>query len=226
MGQKTRALKARGELARAAAIYESYTGPFASETEARRMFVAQGLREQATKAKHAAMQFDTFLDGIAAKLVSGGLDSAKNAIATSLTDSRWPAKQRMLGEVARIVDQAGRMDARILDSFRAQVGQSVYVDLDRGRACLKIVRVENGAIVCEDAAGASKGKQRKIAVKALALHERLRRMGPDSDPDVALAKGLIALDYGAREKAKEYFAKTHPALRPRLIKAVKGHYPR
>ena len=60
----------------------------------------------------------------------------------------------------------------------------------------------------------------EFTLDQLSMRERLGRMGPDTDPGVALAKGIMALRSKAYSHADGYFARTGPALSKRLAQGI------
>ncbi|MDI6774450.1 MAG: hypothetical protein QME60_03510 [Verrucomicrobiota bacterium] len=74
---------------------------------------------------------------------------------------------------------------------------------------LTVVDAKNGRVVCEEIIHAPTGKETRAArfpVSDLPVADRLARMGPDNEPGVALAKGLIMLDAQSHQKAREHFS--------------------
>jgi hypothetical protein len=214
-------LLAKGEFAQAAALYESYAGRLASETEPERKSTAKRLRERESVPKEDPRQFEAFLDDVAAKLIAKGVPAARECVAQSVNPLKWSQQKDTLMALKNLLDAAADTDRRILKTFEAKAGHEAYVDLPDGRKCFLIVRVENDKIVCRESAKAGGAPEEKmIGVGDLALHERLRRMGPDTRPEVALVKGLIALECEARANARDYFGRTHPAIADRLVAAV------
>jgi hypothetical protein len=211
-------LAAKSEYAQAAAVYENYTGRLAAESEQDRRAAAKALRDQAGHQGMNAGEFDKLLDSLASTLVAKGAPGGREFLTQSLGKPVGDQQRHTLLAIQSVLDNAAAIDTRILRSFEDKVGQPVQVELTDGKKVLTVVRVESGRVVYRE--GSASGVSRTLAPGDLALAERLRRMGPDSLPEVALAKGLIALEFGATEKAREYFRKTHPALSDRLVAAV------
>ncbi|MDI6773887.1 MAG: serine/threonine-protein kinase [Verrucomicrobiota bacterium] len=213
---------AREQFHAAATLFQNYSGRFAAETESERKKAVAEYHDRETRRLASVGDFDGLLDKIAAAVVAKGLPAARDAAAQALLEPRPDSLQRALAAVKSVLEDACAIDKRVLASFQAQVGREIVVDLADGRAVLEVLRVENGQVVCREAGGGASAKDRVIAAPArdLAMHERLRRMGPNTLPEVALAKGMLALEHGAAAKAREYLEKTDASLAPRLVSAA------
>lgn len=212
-------LVAKEEYAQAAAIYENYSGRHAAESRAERLAAAKDLRNRRTANPERTVQAaDQVLDDLARAVIADGAAKGKDLLSQALGRMAWGDQRKTLTEIRGILERAAAIESRILASFESQVGQEIAVDLADGRKTLAVVQVDAGKIVFRE--GGASGTTRAVAANELALQERLRRMGPDSIPEVALAKGLMAMEYGAKAKAREYFEKLPAPLSDRLLAAA------
>jgi hypothetical protein len=212
--------------AEAAEVYAGYRGPFAAANRDARMDKARGLtsRQRAldeARAKEeelATRHWNDALDGVAAKLADGQLSEARELVAKALSAETASARRQDGSAIADLLDRAGRMDERVLQSFKVQKGQTVTVETSRGVRTFVVSEVRDGQVVGETklADGMTSVKM-GYSLTDLSLRERLRRMGSDQDPEVAIAKGIIAIQTGSGSNAKRFFAAAGPHLSARLV---------
>jgi len=216
----------------AAAVYEGYSGPLASETWAARADAARQLRarqiEEASSAASPpskpkpvpdpAARIDECMTGLAKLLLSDGSVAGLRFLSAQLTDPVLAAPSSGMAAVREIVSEAADTDARILDSFKAQCGRTGTVYLNAGPRTLTVNAVEDGVIkATQSAAGGAAGIGITFSLRDLSLREHLARMGDDSRPGVSLEKGLMALRSASKEHAKAFFDKLPDPLRSALM---------
>ncbi|MFO7534195.1 MAG: protein kinase [Kiritimatiellia bacterium] len=214
----------------AAALFEDYSGKLAAETGRERRIEAQRWRKKAAQAhqsrqaqgNEARLAFEGLLDEAVASLLQNRLEEAAQTLAAA--ESR-PEMQSLLAElktVADLVKKAGAMDQKIADSFTRQAGQEVTVQLLSGPKTIVLDAVRNGAVFGDQKVSVGEGVavaliKIRFSFDELAPRERLQRMGPDTDPDVALFKGCAALHNRGAADARLFFSALPEPLGPRLL---------
>jgi hypothetical protein len=227
LAERTTGMVGEKQFAAAARVYETYAGDLALESASRRMELARELRSRQTEADAARerkeeeleQRVPRCLDAVAAKLVEGGISAARDALAPSLTDAELASRRADLETVGRLLNSASAVDERVLESFRGQIGKDVPVRLNSGVKTLTIVEVK-GKTVATRQTISGVHVEVSFGLQDLSVAEKLARMGTDDIPEVALAKGLLALESGAYGYAQKYFGQTHPLLAARLVQAV------
>jgi serine/threonine-protein kinase len=211
----------------ALAYLEKYDGPFVSNTESNRQFLAKGVRDQLetqNKTKADQVAWVELSEQIAGKVFAGKLQLALKDVEGARKSGRFPQRGDELANLAQVLNEALQAPANVKDSFRADIGKVVTVRLGRGEMRLKI-------------AGISGQKVMAVLVNAdtpfafdpedLAVDERFKRLGDPEKPGIALAKGLLAVNVNSFQVAEELFPKTGPFLsellmaRLQVVKALK-----
>ena len=214
-----------------AQAYETYSGPMADETREFRKTKAVALRnrfafaeqekQKAEKRKDA--KYAALLDGIAAKLVDEGVPQALVATDGGLADKEMTSKIPELGAIRRILIDAAAVDDRILESFRAQKGTEITVQTAAGDKRFVVSDAKDATVFGTqqmNVGGGVVSSECSVALKDLAPREKLSRMGADTQPEVALVKGLMACQSKAFDYARKYLGSLPPTLSERLVKRV------
>ncbi len=221
-------MRERGELLEAAAVYVDYAGLLADDTREEREARAVELRtlheaheqRQRMAVVESRQQVESVLDDVVAAILDGG-PAAGQAVLRDAPPAADPHKAAALVALGKMLGRAADSDGRIMDSFAAQVGQTVNVALKTGRKSLKIMGAVEGRVHARVVTPVrSASVELTFRPQDLAGSERLARMGNDGEPDVALAKGLMAWRAGSMEYARQFFAQTDPLLVARLTAAV------
>jgi len=224
---------ARKEFIEAAKIYETYTGKLAAEIEKRRASIARELRARQDSWQKAERTKDVLiekrmvqvLDSVVSELATQSVSVAVDIVTRAMADEDLVRKGNELKEIKKLLDGAVSIDDRILESFNALKGRETTVQLSNGKKTFVVIEVKDGKVI-----GEQKVKVRGVelispvsfGIGDIAVGERLRLMGSDELPDVALVKGLMALNTGAYSHATKCFEKTHPMLADRLVAWVEN----
>ena len=214
------------EYLRAAELYETYGGPLAAETKEARAKKAKALKDKQQSiedAQHQRQQemdakFGAFMGEVAARVVGGGAEAARDLLSGRVDEPEFSGHREEMLALRKVLNEAARIDQRVLDSFASQQDQEVTVQLKDGtRKTVVIAYVKDETVHVRLPTKVSAVTVRdELTLGDLALAEKLMRMGADDQPEVALVKGLIALKAGAYPAAAKYFAGTHPLLAQRL----------
>ncbi len=222
---KTRAdaLVADGKRGQALKLLRSYDGPYAKETlSARDKWILESGIEAGAEGRNRRDRQEALksareqvLVAVVGHVMEKRLDLALSKLSDTLAtfpeisfDADWVGLQAVL-------QTAQSLDNRILDSFARQAGQSITVEFNSGPREILVGAVENGIVRCT-----YQRSEVQFGLDQIALRERLLRMGSDSEPDAALAKGVLALEASSFDHAQRFFANTHPLLSERLIAGV------
>jgi serine/threonine protein kinase len=210
----------------AAAHIRNYSGLASDETrDLRRQMAARlleqvrsmaGERERLEKEAAAAVE-QAYRDAVAGVL-NGDLPGAVLAVSRVIETHPRHAATAALREVRKTLQGAMRSNDQVLESFNAQRGQSIDVQFNTGTKRVVIDSVAGGRVICKHVISTERYMHSVISfgIGDLSSRERLLRMGADSDPAVALAKGIMACESKAYEHARKYFSMTIPALADRL----------
>jgi len=215
----------------AAGLYLNYVGMLSGQTREQRESRAAFLRAEHEAAEQAhriaevesRQSVENILDDVAARLLEGGVSTARGILDASMAQVVDPEQKRDFTSLSSVLADAEKMDRNILDSFSAEVGQTIDVAMKDGRRELKIMGVVDGVVharVVTSVQGVS--VELSFGPRDLSGSERLARMGDDENQAVALAKGVMAWQAGAMSYAGQYFTRTHPLLTRRPAAAVDG----
>jgi len=220
------ALVDAGELSSAIELLDAYDGPVALETKETRRELADDLRlraaaqrkQKAIASNEEKARVKEGIDGIIAAIYHNDVAGALELLDALEYGPGFGKHAHAIAEIRSILQAVNGMDATILDSFSADVGRTISVRLNSGSKNVTVESVGDGVVSCQLMTQAGRGISVSIqfGVDDLTTVERLKRMGSDSEPAVALAKGLMALESKAIPYAEKYFRQTHPFLAERL----------
>ncbi|OVE75390.1 hypothetical protein BVX97_04790 [bacterium E08(2017)] len=220
------------ELLYAADMYENYKGPMAKDTKVERLRKAEEIRalqkknekDALAEKKRLAKKYAGILASVVDDLTKSGVAGALAKVRSSIYDKDLKEHQEDLKSLKDCLEKAAAMDERILDTFRDSVGKVITIDLAMGRKQVLIDGVKDGKVLAKQRLGSGKALMViEIGLDELSVKERLSRMGSDTDPEVALVKGLMALKSGSGTYARAYFEKTHPLISGLLVEKVDGN---
>lgn len=226
-------LAEQGALEDAAGRIERYAGRLALETRRARLDQALNWRRQAetqraqAREQHAtsATRLGAELDAAVNLLFEQGVSSARDRLATLTAESLLqPEHLDVVHAVIRQLTDASEMDRRILESFLSQRGEYITVQLaNGGNRAFTVTGIEGDQIVGNlKVAMQNAVVAVRIPLRELAPAEKLRRMGPEDQPEAALVRGLMAYKARAYSHARRYFELTHEALKVRLLQKVQS----
>lgn len=209
----------------AASYLDAYSGPFRADTlrlrsEESAMYrlkhdAAESAKIERTKREE--WRYSAILDSIAGSIMDLGVESARTAAVNALGDPALAGKSALFASLKRTFDEASDMDARIMNSFSAQRGETITVLFNNNTTkTITIESVGDGVVSGTLRMGVSAVVTTRFGIKDLAVRERLQRMGSDSDPAVGLVKGQMALAAKAYDKASKYFEVLPAEIRERL----------
>jgi serine/threonine-protein kinase len=217
------------QLLEAARAYVAYDGRAAVDTAELRAQRAAQLRtrhEDQKRREHMAEVeqrewINGVLDSVVNALLSEGVGAGLQVLRTASGKATDEAHATSLSELEALLVDAGDTDAEIVESFAVQVGQVVDVEMKTGTRKVKIMGVVDGMVHARLVTSVNRASvELRISLHDLAASERLARMGHDNDPDVALAKGMMAWQAGSMDYARRFFGQTDERLADRLVAAV------
>lgn len=201
----------------------SYDGPYAKEIRlASERWIAASAqqdddmnRQKLARQEEVRQTQERTLIAMAGCIMEKKLDAALSSLVAAITAFPEIGEEPDWQVLKTVLTSAQSFDQRILDSFARQAGQTVAVEFISGVRQILVEAVENGVVLCT-----FMSSKVPFGLDQLALRERLQRMGADSEPDVALAKGILALDVQSFDHAQRLFADTHPLIATRLTALV------
>jgi serine/threonine-protein kinase len=216
---------AAGRFSEAARVYETYAGPGADESASLRTALAEQLREQAEgvaaapePAAQPVIDVRSVLTQAVAQILEGHVPEAALALASAARDGGddLPAE---LVSADRVLQGAAAVDVRVMQSFAGAIGKEITVQFNTGPQVLTVEQVSGTQVVamCRVPVNDAFASRRvAFGVQDLAMRERLLRMGADSQPEVALVKGMLAFRAQAYPHARDYFS-TVPGVLGELL---------
>lgn len=229
--QATDGLRQERRFMAAANLYRHYQGAYAEESRARRDQAVQRLEElqrewdagEERRRIESEQRFENTLASVAETLLLEGCASALKALDEVLAESMSADQASVLKTIREAVALAASVNDRIMNSFRAHIGQDAAVDLLSRRIQVRVTAVTPDGVQGQESRPMGSGVIRSPVVfglSELAPREKLMRMGRDSDPGVPLAKGLLAYESNALDHARRYFNDAPPPLNELLPSAM------
>ena len=160
---------------------------------------------------------------VAKSLLGGKWDEAERLAAWWQRRAKGENYASLVDGLLNDLESLNRMDERILKSFESQIGTTFEVHLVSGITQVTVDDVAGRSVKGIHAvlgAGSGATERTEFGVADLSVGEKLKRMGEDEASDVALAKGLLAYQYGAYKHARHYFSSVSPLLSEALLQAV------
>lgn len=192
-----------------------------AEEKRREQAREDALRTQSVRAEN---KMSNLLERLTLELTAGGVEPSLRMAIAAFDDLELEPKRDAIGTVKGLLESAVNIDQRIIDGFKAEIGREISVQLTNGVKKLTIVSVKDGRVSGQQAvktSGALITVSLTFDARELSLREKIARMGSEeSQPDVALIKGLMAWQAKAYPKARKFFAFTHPLLADRLVAYV------
>ena len=223
LGSKSDALTEKGAYEKAISLYKDYRGKHAEITRMSRAAAAMRLskeferyRERMEEDKAVKRRkFDALMDKVVDALVGGGPEKALDVVEGASADTGLNQIGPRMDKLRKAIESACGVKDEIINSFAGSKGKKVTVNLRKGPRALTIVGVSGGRVSAMRQIGGARIKT-TFGVDDLSMTEQLRLMGDDNRPEVALVKGLMALQSHALPHARQYFKKTYPMLGERL----------
>jgi eukaryotic-like serine/threonine-protein kinase len=230
--QQVKALTKEGNFDEAIRIVNGYRGRYAGELEGfRRELRGRLLKEQVqwraqqqrtADALHEHRQKSE--DALTMAILSDDLPLAMQMVTDMTTDPAFGSSVAALEEARGVLAEASEIDRRIMNSFAAQRGETIDVQLTTGAKQLTIGAMRGESVECRQMLSVGRGAMSTIliTISDLSTREQLSRMGADELHEVALAKGIMAFQSRAYSHAEKYFAMTHPLLSEQLLRRLQG----
>ncbi|MBT3193413.1 MAG: serine/threonine protein kinase [Victivallales bacterium] len=210
----------------------SYDGPYATDIVEMRRRILKRLEDarqawrdrQQQIAEELEAHHQKSKDSLVMVILSDDMSLAMQMISEMMEDSAFRGELSALRQARDVLAAASEMDRRVLESFEAQRGETVDVQLKTGSRTLTIGVVRGEQVECRQMLSVGRGAMSTILVgiSDLSMRERLLRMGSDELPEVALAKGIMAFQSRAYSHAEKYFAMTQPFLSEMLLGRLRG----
>lgn len=215
-------LEAAGRKTAAAGVYVNYSGELVDETLTWRMGMAAAVgrrtrhvtEEPPPPVEPVALDLDETMARVVDTLMADGPAAAALVLQTAASGGKAGQHEARLRGLETVLLDAAQLDKRVIESFRESIGQEVDVHLTTGTRTIRVVRVADGR-VSGMAQRASSGVVKlpvSFTIRDLYITERLKRMGDDVLPEVALGKGLMAVNANALSRAHDFFARTHELI--------------
>lgn len=201
LAEEAKPLVEAGELARAASLYETYSGRLAKDTAAARQPIAAAYREAARKiddarkaeAEAVASKLKKLLSEVAVKIASLDIQGARAVASSQDAIALCP-------ELKDSFDAIENAPSMIADSFNSQTGMQLYLSIAGSKAFITVKRVEDGAVYADEAINRAT-LQRRFTASDLTLQERLGRLQGMTPSAKALYEGIENLRLGFQKEA-------------------------
>jgi len=224
--QRAAPLLAERQFAAAAALYRDFPGPHQTLTAAKRAELAEVYEAQArVREAEETQALETLYDGLAQAVVRNDLAGAarllQEAAQSPLLTYRPTDLQTLQGQVQAVL----RVPEILRESFRAEAGQEVAVQLIRGRETVVIQGVEGSVIraIKQVQAGGSVGRLGiQFQLNELAAAERLKRLERAGGEHLELYRGLLAVEARRYDLAQGNFSRVPGAFGAALTRQLEN----
>jgi Leucine-rich repeat (LRR) protein len=230
LDELSRPLRQEGRIEEAAALYESYAGPFAEATREQRAGRVAELRAAATPAPvppdtegPASSILPALAGRVADLLLADDLQGARDAVKATDRSALAAADQKAFYQTTALLDRAAGVDTAIIESFREQRGSELVVYLAAGPVTVRVREVSADTVLCDQVLLAGSGSASRpvsFGLKDFSVREKLARMGDDARSEVVLMKGVMAFRSHAYSHARKFFATVPPSLSEALLARV------
>ncbi len=211
-------LAEKRQFAEAVRMLDDYAGPCAAALQTNRAALAGTYRGGIAKLQNEQRTQDeqALLNRVGALLSTGACVAARAEIAARLAAAPAPDAdlREKLTRIATVLAAATNCEARVLETFAAQVGQSLTVEMLRGSQSLRIVSVDGRRVRAR-----TTGVEAEIEFGPadLAATEWERRLYSFNDDAAWLRRGVAAARENNAETARTAFEKIAPPLGPLLL---------
>lgn len=213
-------LAADGQYMEASRQLESYAGQWAEATSSNRLDLARALRQKSVQQQGARVNegnWKEWVRSLADPLVQGKFAVVQKAVTDVQADGQFATHKADIETLARIMQGLGTLDERVIQSFLKQTGSVVRVGLGRGEISVRVEGVTGNKVRGRTLDGQA---EVLIGYDELSGSERLARLGAIDAPEIAIAKGVSALNAGAYDEAEACFGKAGPLLSGLLIEKL------
>lgn len=218
-------LAGKQEWVKVAEVYETYQGRFKSLTAPMREALARDFRNRHEMRVQWAQTkaLNKTLEAVVSEVLAGRFAAAAEVAGRSSAAPDLESRRAALERLKGVLAGAAAIDNRVMDSFRAQLGKEVLVQLNSGTFKVQIAEVSERTVSGMEnrIVGAAVSTRRlSFTLDDLRPAERLARMGPDDNPSVALVKGVQAFNAHAWALARKSFELTDPLVAKPLMDRV------
>ncbi len=168
--------------------------------------------------------FDELADRVVSRLAAGELENAMLAVDMAARSADWAGEQEKLNGLRRVLDRGGDTDVLVLEGLQQRVGQTIPLQMNGRMTEATVNRIEGrNAIITEQTMSGSLSVQKHVSIPVgnLALSDQARLMATGSGPEYAVARILLYLKGGAKERALALVPQAG-ALGPAFKRYVEG----
>jgi len=232
LNESAKTLVLSSEFDKACKVYEDYSGRMAEETAEKRSELVKVIRKKQKIEENEKKEFADrvekmmvqLIDKAVSRLVSDGVKVAHTEVLDLAKAPELVSKEKEIKTISSLFDSAIAIDSRILDSFAAQMGKEITVNLSNSQVpvTLTVTNIVAGKLFAARRISPDSPAMKPVEfdVSSLSSGEKLKRMGSDDLPEVALLKGLMAYSSKAYGPARKYFGATKSILTDKLVELV------
>ncbi|NCC52645.1 MAG: hypothetical protein EOM20_15700, partial [Spartobacteria bacterium] len=216
-----------GDFEAAIAYLEAYDGPhaerLAKEREAMIEDLGQRREAQRQQAEILALeQFDALRKQVVAGLLKQQYAEAGQRVQNALSNPLLRPVQDELVALNASLTAINRMPDMILESFRDDIGKEVAVLFATKKEKWEIQAVSPQRIRARRKMGEGY-VDRTFTLDDLSFKEKFRRLGREESPDIDIMRGLLIVEMGSYQTAKQYFQRADTPLGRELADEVNRH---
>jgi hypothetical protein len=159
---------------------------------------------------------------VASAIVAGNLAAAHSMLGEAMINGAAGDATPVLLEAQKTLNDAANIGQRIVDSFTAQIGKEISVELVGERRTFRVLGVGGNRVFGEQKVGKSGKVSFDLGVADLSTREKLKRAGSEGDPVAVIYRGVMAYQSKAYPRAREAFAKAGPFFSGILLAKMDG----
>ena len=215
-------LSQEGRVDEAIRMLESYTGAGSVQSASNRLEFARQLRRLLASEQLAKLQkeqWQTFLAGVADRVLGARMEEASEAVAKAAEDPEFASHKEDLQSMRPLFKGGSKIDERVLASFAGETGKVVKIRVGQAVIPVKVLDIKGQKVH-----GMAVEEQSEIFIGAaeMAPAEKLARIGATDSPDMAMVKGVLCVQTRAFDRAAECFASAGSVLSPVLVQRLEA----
>jgi formylglycine-generating enzyme required for sulfatase activity len=171
----------------------------------------------------AQAKLAALLDLVAADLATGKPTEALRRWQAGSAAAELKLVAEQVTAIGKTLGEAASIPQHLLESFQAEVGKTVEIELLKEKATCEVREVTAAGIKVNQIIKQGQGTAklgRTLALGELSMQERLRRLGTGDTPELNLQRGLLALEAGRPDNARRLFETAGGALGAALVAQV------
>jgi formylglycine-generating enzyme required for sulfatase activity/predicted Ser/Thr protein kinase len=173
----------------------------------------------------AQARLSALLEQVASDLAAGKPADALRRWQAGCAAPELKPVAEQVAAIGRTLSEAASIPQHLLESFKADTGKTVEIELLKEKVTCDVREVTTAGIKVNQIIKQGQGTAklgRTIALGELSMPERLRRLGAGDTPELNLQRGLLALEAGRPDNARRLFETAGGPLGEALVARIEA----